>query len=429
MLDSEVLLGLLEKKGFKIIEEPEGADAAIINTCGFIKEAKQESVDLILQLAKLKKERKIKKLVVSGCLSQRYAIELTDEIDEIDGMFGSSDFTKIPDEIDKLLGGGKVKEVSETPEFLYDHSYDRKLLTLEHFAYLKIQEGCSNKCSYCVIPALKGALRSRTIESVVKEVQTLVSDPRLKELVLIGQDTTSFGLDRAEKNVLVKLLKEISPLMEGKWIRLLYTHPAHFTGELIDIIKRTDNICDYIDLPIQHINDRILREMNRRASKSDIISIISDLRTAIDDLIIRTSVIVGFPGETEEEFNELVDFIKETKFDRLGAFLYSREEGTPAYDFPDQVPEKVKQERLDVIMKLQQEISSEKNNALVGKLLDVLIDEDEGSEPGKYTGRSYMDAPEVDGIIYVTGKDLKLGDFTKVRITGSMEYDLVGEAI
>ncbi len=426
MLDSEVLLGLLEKKGFRVIPEPNGADAAIINTCGFIEEAKQESIDLILRLSDLKKEGKIKKLIVSGCLSQRYATELTDEIEEIDGVFGSSDFTRIPDALDKLLAGEKVKEVSENPDFLYDHSYDRKLLTSKNFAYLKIQEGCSNRCSYCVIPDLKGPRRSRTIESVALEVKTLTESPILKELVIIGQDTTSFGLDRAETNGLVKLLTEISPLMKNKWIRLLYTHPAHFTDELIEVISKTDNICDYVDLPIQHISNRILKKMNRHVTKEEIINIIKKLRKNIPNVIIRTSVIVGFPGETEEEFTELVDFLEETGFDRLGAFIYSREEGTPAYDFEDQVDEDVKKERLDTIMKLQQEISSEKNENIMGKTLRVLIDEEEESEAGRYLGRAYMDAPEVDGVVFVTGEGIKPGDFVDVHITGTLEYDLIG---
>ena len=428
MVDSEVLLGLLNKKGFKIVEKAEGADTAIVNTCGFVEDAKKESIDMILQLAELKRAGKIKRLIVSGCLSQRYPGELTDEIKEIDGIFGSSDFVKIPELINKFIDGEGMKEVSSTPEFLYDHMYDRKILTLPHYAYVKIQEGCSNRCSYCVIPDLKGPRRSRGIRSVVKEIEKLKTEHDIKELILIGQDTTSFGLDRSGKSELALLLKEVSPLMEEGWVRLLYTHPARFTDELIETVASTENICKYIDLPVQHINDRILRKMNRLALKEDILGLINRLRSGIGNITLRTSIIVGFPGETEEEFKELIDFLGEIQFDRLGAFIYSREEGTPAYDFERQVPEEIKEERFDKVMKLQQEISSEKNSEIIGETVKVLIEE-AGRKQSQFIGRGQMDAPEVDGVVFVKGNNLKAGDFSQVKITGAMEYDLVGEAI
>ncbi|MGD2279101.1 MAG: 30S ribosomal protein S12 methylthiotransferase RimO, partial [Candidatus Omnitrophota bacterium] len=342
LVDSEVLQGLLAEKGFAVSGRPEGADVAIVNTCGFIEGAKQESIDFILRLAEFKREGKIGKLVAMGCLAQRYPAEIMKEIKEIDGVFGADDFVKIPDMISTILAGEKVKEVSRSPNFLYDHLYKRKLLTPSHYAYVKIQEGCSNKCSYCVIPDLKGPRRSRTVDSVVREVNDLKGSFNVKEVILIGQDTTSFGIDTSGKPELAKLLKEVSSAMGDNWVRLLYTHPAHFTDELIEVIAGAGNICKYIDLPIQHANDMILRRMNRRITKSDIKSLIERIRARIKDVMLRTSVIVGFPGETEDDFKELLGFLKEIKFERLGAFIYSPEEGTAAFEFEDQVPEEIK---------------------------------------------------------------------------------------
>lgn len=429
LLDSEVLLGLLRKKGLNIVDSPEGADVAIVNTCGFIQDAKQESIDYILQLAELKKQGKIKKLIIAGCLPQRYPRELMEEIEEIDGVFGTADFTKIPDMVEVLLGGDKVKEVSANPDFLYDHLHDRKILTSPHFLYLKIQEGCSNKCSYCVIPSLKGPRRSRAVDSVVKEVKKLKKEHEVKELVLIGQDTTSFGFDRNENAALPELLRRVSLLMSDGWVRLLYTHPAHFTEELMDVIAGHENICSYIDLPIQHINDVILKRMNRKTTKKEITAIIKLMREKIEGLTIRTSVIVGFPGESEKDFKELLDYLEEIRFDRLGAFIYSREEGTVASGFEDQIPEKVKKDRFDAVMKLQQKISAENNLKYIDKTVKVVIDEKDASGPDLFIGRSEMDAPEVDGVVYIKGKGLKVGSFADIKITGTMEYDLMGEVV
>ncbi|RKY42668.1 MAG: 30S ribosomal protein S12 methylthiotransferase RimO [Candidatus Makaraimicrobium thalassicum] len=430
LVDSEVLLGLLEKKGFDIVENPAEADIAIVNTCGFLQDAKQESIDMILQLADLKIHGSIKKLVVSGCLSQRYPAELMDRIKEIDGVFGTDDFVKIPEKTDMLFAGGRVREVTSTPCFLYDHRYERKILTLPHYVYVKIQEGCSNGCSYCVIPDLKGPRRSRTIESVLKEIKNLKAGGDIRELILIGQDTTSFGIDRGEGTPeLAELLRRTSPAMKDGWVRLLYTHPAHFTDELIEVLADTDNICKYVDLPIQHINDRILRRMNRRITRAGITSLIERLRRRIRGVTIRTSVIVGFPGETDGEFRELLDFLDDIKFDRLGAFIYSREEGTAAAGFKGQVPRELKEARFDEVMRLQQRISAENNQAFLGKNLKILIDEEDATDPEQFVGRSQMDAPEVDGVIYVRGRDIRAGDFVDVRVTGTMEYDLIGEIV
>lgn len=420
LVDSEVLQGLLDEKGFIVTDEAESADAAVVNTCGFIQDAKQESIDMILRLAELKKDGRIKKLVVTGCLSQRYPKELMDEIEEIDGVFGTSDFLKIPGSLNKLFAGERIKKVSRTPRFLYGHSSKRKFLTPTHYAYLKIQEGCPNRCSYCVIPRLKGPFRSRAVDSILMEVEKIIAERNVKELILVGQDISAFGIERTGRPELAALLKRISPAMKDRWIRLLYTHPAHFTDELIEVISETDNICKYADLPIQHINDKILRDMNRRFTKNEITRLVRRLRARIKDVILRTSVIVGFPGETDEEFEELLDFLKEIKFERLGAFMYSREEGTGAAGFSGQIPENMKKHRFDEVMKLQQEISRENNLKYLGKRMKVLIDE-EG------LGRSYMDAPEVDGVVYVRGESAMIGEFADVKITGTMEYDLIGE--
>ncbi|NQT33015.1 MAG: 30S ribosomal protein S12 methylthiotransferase RimO [Candidatus Omnitrophica bacterium] len=427
LLDSEVLLALIEKKGFLLVEDAEKADIAIVNTCGFIQDAKEESINSILQLVELKKKGALKKIIISGCLPQRYPSELMNEIKEIDGVFGTSDFTKIPDAIEKMLSGKRIREVEEEPQFLYDHSFDRKILTSPHYAYIKIQEGCSNRCSYCVIPDLRGPRRSRDMSSILEEIKVLKEKSNIKELIFIGQDTTSFGIDTSGRSELAELIKRASVIMKGGWVRLLYTHPAHFTDELIDVIAETDNICNYIDLPIQHINDRILKKMNRRTTKAGIADLIEKLRGRIKDVTLRTSVIVGFPGETEEEFGELMDFLAETKFDRLGAFIYSREEGTPAAEFDSQVSTNVKEERFDKVMRLQQEISTENNQKYFEKELEVLIDERDPADPEQLIGRSRMDAPEVDGVIYVKGSGVEVGDFEKVRITGTLEYDLIGE--
>ncbi|MBD3426051.1 MAG: 30S ribosomal protein S12 methylthiotransferase RimO [Candidatus Omnitrophica bacterium] len=429
LVDSEVLLALLEKKGYEIAEEPENADVAIVNTCGFIEDAKQESVNTILQLADLKKTSELEKIVVTGCLSQRYPDELLDQIAEIDGIFGTSDFREIPGKIELLYSGERVRAVRDRPEFLYDDTDQRKLITPHHFAYVKIQEGCSNRCTYCIIPELKGPRRSRTMPSVLEEIKYVRDHFGVKEIVLIGQDTTSFGIDRLGKSELAGLIREAAPLMHDGWLRVLYTHPVQFTDELIEVIATTSNVCSYVDLPIQHINDAILRKMNRRVDKRAIVDLIQRIRKKIDSVVLRTSVIVGFPGESEKQFGELMDFLLETRFERMGAFIYSREEGTAAFEYKEQVPEQIKRERFDKVMALQQRISAENNMKFFGKTLDVLIEEKDPSEKDIFFGRSCMDAPEVDGMVYVKGTDLKVGEFRKVRISGTLEYDLIGEAL
>jgi ribosomal protein S12 methylthiotransferase len=428
LVDSEVLSGQLLSEGFRLSDSAEEADAAIVNTCGFIEDAKKESIDYILQLAEMKKKGAIKRLVITGCLAQRYFSELQKDIPEIDAVFGSSDFSLIPGVLSELDGGHKIKKVSDPPEFLYDHTLPRRLLTPAHSVYVKIQEGCSNICSYCVIPSLKGPRRSREVASVVREIEQLKKEHDVKEVVLIGQDTTSFGFDKPVSGDISDLLKEVSDVMSEGWVRLLYTHPAHFTDKLIDSFVSRKNICKYVDLPIQHINSHILGAMNRKVSRHQVEDLIRRIRQGIGGVVLRTSVIVGFPGETESRFGELMDFLKEVKFDRLGAFLYSREENTPAAGFSGQVPEKIKKDRFSKVMELQQKISQEKNAGFTGKTLKVLIDERDEKDDGLFVGRSEMDAPEVDGVVYVRGRALAPGDFVCVKIKGNTEYDLIGDA-
>jgi len=428
LVDSEVLLGLFKTKNFNIVQSAEGSDIAIVNTCAFIEDAKQESIDIILQLANLKDEGKIKKLIVFGCLAQRYPDELAKKIPEIDGVFGTSDFAEIPDWVEALFSLKKIRSVNPKPDFLYDHSYKRTLLTPSHYAYIKIQEGCSNKCSYCVIPGLKGPRRSRNIKSVLEEIKILKGEHDIKEIILIGQDTTSFGMDSSETSSLANLLRKIVPLMDSRWIRLLYTHPARFTDELIDIIAESENICPYVDLPLQHINDRILKKMNRHTTEKDIARLIEKIRKRTN-AAIRTSVIVGFPGETDKEFAQLINFLKNVRFERLGAFIYSPEETTPAAGFKDQIPLKIKKERFRAVMELQQRISIEHNERMLNKEIEVLVDERDSEDPEQFIARTAIDAPEVDGLVYLKGKNITPGDFAKARIVDTLEYDLVGEAL
>ena len=429
LVDSEVLVGSLKKKGFKVVYEFKKDAIAIVNTCGFIESAKQESIDVILELADLKRKGKLKLLVVCGCLSQRYSKSLMKEIEEIDAIFGSSTFSEIPSRIDEILKGEKLVLVDKRPEFLYHDKMPRATLTSKHSIYVKIQEGCMNFCSYCVIPKIRGPFRSREKSSILKEIDSFKKSGS-KEINIIGQDTTLYGKDKSKISLLPDLLKEASRIMDKGWVRLLYTHPAHYSQELIDTVKNEASVCKYLDLPIQHINDKMLKKMNRHVSKKEIVSLIEKLRQEIPNLAIRTSIIVGFPGETEKIFKELMDFVKSTKFERLGVFKYSREEETKAYDFPNQVPEKEKDKRFTRLMEAQRSISEEINKNYLGKTLKVLIDERDLSDPDHFIGRSQHDAPEVDGSVYVKSKRrLKTGDFVSVKIDGTLEYDLLGSEV
>ena len=404
LVDAQVILGHLKRHGHHIVDV-EQSDTAIVNTCAFIEEAKQESIDTIIDLLELKKQGKLKRVIVAGCLAQRYSKEL---IEEFKG-------------IDAIIGAQKLNQ---------DFIPDQVSLTPDHFAYIKICESCYNKCSFCIIPKIKGKFTSRTIESVLKEVKQL-DERGVKEIHIIGQDITAYGMDIYHQMSLAKLLKEIVAVTKNiQWIRLLYTFPAHVTDELIDVIAEEDKICNYIDMPIQHISDHLLASMNRSITTQETYDLIKKIKTRIPKGSIRTTFIVGMPGETEEDFNELVQFVRETHFERVGVFVYSQEEGTPAFDMPDQVPELVKKKRLNTLMAAQQEISKNAQQEFIGQTLKVLIDEQQEGEQGVYLGRSEFDAPEVDGIVYVHSKEkLSSGDFVTVKITDAYEYDLVGEIV
>ena len=429
-LDSEIIAGSLKDSGFAIVDAPEGADICVINTCAFIRSAREESVENILEAAQLKKRGRIRRLVVCGCLPQLYKEKLSSELGKADLVLGTSDFPKLP-ELLKNINKAKTRTiVSPNPDYLYDEKSPRIAFTPPHYTYLKISEGCSNFCSYCIISRLRGAFRSRSISSVIEEAKGLARSGRLREINLIGQDTTLFGIDRYGKVVFSELLRRICRFKTSvKWIRILYTHPAHYSDEFISTVAREEKICKYLDLPIQHISDKILKRMNRRVTKRDITGLIAKLRKKIPGLILRTSIIVGFPGETDKDFKELMNFIRDTGFERLGAFLYSKEEGTRASRFDKQIPEKVKQDRFDTLMRLQQAISRGINKKHRGRALEVLIDEKLEGDDEKFIGRTRGDAPEIDGVVYVSGKNVKAGEIYKVQIKDALEYDLVGEAI
>lgn len=429
LVDSEVMLGSLSKAGYELSGDIVDSDVCIINTCAFIREAREESVEAILQLGQLKKERKIKALVVAGCLPQRYKETLLDELGEVDGFVGCGDHSEIVDIVRRVLAGERTFEVG-APEFIYGHSTPRSFITPPHFAYVKVAEGCDHNCSYCIIGKLRGRFRSRPVESILEEARSL-SERSVREINLISQDTTSYGRDIYGRQRLADLLKELTKLNLDsiRWIRLLYTHPAHFTDELISTIAGHPKICKYIDLPLQHINDRILARMGRSVTKKDILNLIEKLKDAIPNLTLRTAFIVGFPGETEEQFRELLDFMRDARFERLGIFAYSREEATPAYNFPHQIPERVKDSRYRCAMSLQQEIAKKNNEPLLGKVVEVLVDERDASDPELFIGRTSADAPEVDGQVFVRSKRAKVGEFLKTRIVDTLEYDLVGEEI
>jgi len=430
LVDAEVILGFLKEAGFAVSGEITDADVAIVNTCCFIREAEEESVDVILKLCRLKEEGKVNKIIVCGCLSQRYKSKLLKELKEVDAFVGVGSIDKIVDVVKGVLATSRNLTSFSRPEFLYTHSSPRVFLTPGHFAYVKISEGCNHRCSYCIIPALRGKYRSRSLGSILKEADELFNKRKVSEINLIGQDTTMYGQDLYGQSKITQLLKKLSQKARGKWIRLLYAHPAHISCELLALITNGSSICKYIDLPIQHINDKILKKMNRRTSQKQIFSLITRLRKKVPHLAIRTTLIVGFPGETDGQFGELLDFIRDAKFERLGLFKYSGEASTSAYNFARQIPEKVKQARYEEALSLQQALSAQINQGFLRKELCVLIDEQDARDKDLFLGRTQYDAPEVDGCVYVKSKrTLRAGDFVRVKITDTLEYDLVGRAL
>lgn len=426
LMDAEIMIGILKEKGYQFIEDFEEADIIIVNTCGFIRDAKQESIDTIVELSQLKEQGKLKYLIVTGCLAQRYSDELLEEIPEIDAIVGTGNFMNISEIIDRLENEKNVTEIGNI-EFAFDETLPRYVTTPEHMAYLKIGEGCSNHCTYCIIPKLRGKYRSRKIEDIVKEAKELAENG-VKELVVIAQDTTRYGEDLYGEAKLPELLEELSAIEGIKWIRIMYSYPESITEKLIDVIASHDNICSYFDMPIQHASNRVLKRMNRRTSKEDIRSKVEMIRNKIPDATIRTTVIVGFPGETEEDLEELIDFMEEIKFDRLGAFSYSREENTPADRMDGHIDEDEKEERRERVMMVQQRISEEINRKREDKVLEVLIEEE--AEEGVFVGRTQGDAEEIDSVVYVNSdKELEIGSFVNVYITEAMEYDLIGDVV
>lgn len=426
LVDAEIMIGILNKKGYKLVGDFEEADIILVNTCGFIESAKQESIDTILELAQLKETANLKILIVTGCLAQRYADELKAEIPEIDAIVGTGSYQNIDDIIDSLKKEKHIVSLNDI-DFVYNENLPRYISTPKHMAYLKIGEGCDNKCTYCIIPKLRGKYRSRKMEDIIAEAKDLAAKG-VKEVVVIAQDTTKYGCDLYGKEMLPQLLEELANIEGIKWIRIMYSYPESITEELVKVMKKYDNICNYFDMPIQHASNKILKLMNRHTTKEDILSKVEMIRSYIPDATLRTTIIVGFPGETEEDFNEMIEFVKIAKFDRLGAFAYSREEGTPADKLPNHVEEETKLSRRDTLMLVQQEISQELNSNKVGNEYEVLIEEQ--IEDKVYIGRTQGDAEEIDSIVYVkSNNQLEVGDFVNVKINNALEYDLMGDVI
>ena len=423
LVDSEVMLKIIGENDYTMVAETEKADIVIINTCGFIESAKQESIDAILEAVELKKAGKVIAIVAAGCLAERYNQKLLDLIPELDGVIGVGDYKNINGVLEKVVLGEKILMSGHQEEVDID-DLPRVISTGKYSAFIKIAEGCDNRCTYCSIPAIRGKYRSRKFEEVIKEAK-LLAENGIKEIIVIAQDTTRYGLDLYGEFRLAKLLVELEKIEGIKWIRLLYSYPDSFTDELIEVISKSKKICHYLDIPVQHASDKVLKKMARRTSKGAMTELFDKLRKEIPDLVLRTSLIVGFPGESDEDFEELYDFVKDTGFDRMGVFTYSKEEGTPAYRMKNHLPEEIKNSRRDQLMLLQQDISANKSKSYIGKTLEVLVEKKNGYE---YEGRSYMDAPEIDGIVIFKSKEvLKVGDFAKVEITEATDYDLIGE--
>lgn len=427
LVDSEVMLGLLDKKGYQIVDSEEDADIIVVNTCCFIHDAKEESIQTILEMAEYKKEGKLKALIVTGCLAQRYQQEIIDEIPEVDAVLGTTSYDHIVEAVEEALAGnGHV--VLEDVDALPDVKEKRLVTTGGHYAYMKIAEGCDKHCTYCIIPKLRGNYRSVPMEKLLAEAKDL-ADQGVKELILVAQETTVYGKDLYGEKSLHKLLRELCKISGIQWIRILYCYPEEIYDELIQTIKEEKKVCHYLDLPIQHASDAVLKRMGRRTSKAQLVEIIEKLRKEIPDISLRTTLITGFPGETQEQHEELKDFVDEMEFDRLGVFTYSPEEYTPAATMTEQIPEEVKEERQAELMELQQEIAFDLAEDMVGREVLVMI-EGKVADENAYVGRTYKDAPNVDGLIFInTDEELMSGDFARVRVTGALEYDLIGELI
>ncbi len=427
LVDAEVMLGHLPADRFEIVTDEAQADIIIVNTCSFIKEAKEESVETILEVADYKEKGRCRTLIVTGCLPQRYREELAEELPEVDLFMGTGDAPRIVELLD-ALGQGISRQAVGMPEFLYDHDTPRVKSSPFYTTYVKIAEGCANHCSYCIIPQLRGTLRSRSVESIVSEVRRLVGEG-VREVNLIAQDITAYGADRSDGARLEVLLRELVQIEDLRWIRLLYAYPDGVSDELIDLIASEEKICNYLDLPLQHIDDQLLAMMNRRVDSAAVRALLERIRSRIPDMTLRTSFIVGFPGETDAQFSRLLDFVNEGHFERVGVFRYSREEGTAAATLPDQIAERVKKSRYQKLMKAQSRVSFRKNRTLVGRIEPVLVEGYSEETELLLRGRSARQAPDIDGMVYITAGQAEVGDIVALRITDSSEYDLIGEIV
>lgn len=425
LVDSEEMLGLLNSRGYTFTDDETEADVIIINTCCFINDAKEESVQTILEMAEYKKTGKCKALIVTGCMAQRYKQEILDEVSEVDQVLGTTAYEKIVEAVDEALAGSRG--VEEKPlSYLPQTDAKRMVTTGGHYAYLKIAEGCNKCCTYCIIPKLRGRYRSVPMERLIEQAKELAAQG-VKELILVAQETTVYGVDLYGKKSLHLLLEQLCRISGLRWIRILYCYPEEIYEDLIQTMKREEKICHYLDLPIQHASDAVLRRMGRRTTRADLEQIVAHLREEIPDIVLRTTLIAGFPGETEEQHQEVMEFIDEMEFDRLGVFTYSQEEDTPAASMPDQTDEETKLNWQEELMELQQEIAFDRAEERTGSVVTAMI-EGKVADEDAYVARTYGDAPNVDGLLFVqTTEELNSGDFVRVRITGAVEYDLIGE--
>ncbi len=427
LADTEVMLGLLASRGYEMTDDETQADVIVINTCCFIHDAKEESIQNILEMAEYKKNGSVKALIVAGCLAQRYRQEIMDEIPEVDEVLGTTAYDKILDAVDAALQG-KHEVILSDLDALPLPDTRRLVTTGGHFAYLKIAEGCDKHCTYCIIPKIRGNFRSVPMERLIREAGELAAQG-VKELILVAQETTLYGKDLYGKKALPELLRKLCQISGIRWIRILYCYPEEITDELIQVMKEEPKVCHYLDIPIQHASDRILKRMGRRTSKQELTDIIAKLRREIPDICLRTTLITGFPGETQEQHEELMEFVDEMEFDRLGVFTYSPEEDTPAAEMPDQIDEETKLDRQEELMELQQEIAFDNDQDMIGREVLVMV-EGKVADENAYVGRTYRDAPNVDGLIFInTDEELLSGDFARVRVTGAVDYDLIGELL
>ncbi|MDK8180657.1 30S ribosomal protein S12 methylthiotransferase RimO [Paenibacillus sp. UMB4589-SE434] len=426
LVDSEIMSGLIHERGYELVTNELEATVIIVNTCGFIDAAKEESVNTILELADLKETAQLKALIVSGCLTQRYKEQLLDEMPEIDGIVGTGDFDKIATIVDEALAGSKPIHVGN-PVFNYDQALPRKVATPRYTAYVKIAEGCDNNCTFCSIPIMRGNFRSRTMESILAEVTQLATQG-VKEISLIAQDSTNYGTDIYDGFKLPELMNQVSNVQGVEWVRLHYAYPGFFSDELIETIASNPKICKYIDMPLQHSEDNVLKRMRRPGRQRDARELVQKIRTRIPNVAMRTSIIVGFPGETEADFNRLCEFVRDMQFDKLGVFTYSREEDTPATRLKGHLDEEVKEWRANTLMEIQREVSKQVSEKRIGQVIDVLVERYDGRND-VFIGRSQFDAPEIDGEVFISNSKLSIGELAQVRITHALEFDLAGEGI